>query len=79
MKMLILAKVNYGKSEMTQCWEFLQSGQNSYVVLHEANDGKFVIPLDNTLITDVSPEIVAPNKCYTGSLKAEDAIKLKAD
>jgi hypothetical protein len=77
MKMLILATVNYGKSQITQCWEFLQTDQNSYIVLHESNDGKLVIPLDGTLINSVSPEILAPNKTYKGSVNAADAINLK--
>jgi hypothetical protein len=77
MKTLILATVNYGKSEITQCWELLQSNQNPYIVLNESYDGKLVIPLDKTLVQDVSPEIVAPSKNYKGSLNAADAITLK--
>ena len=75
-KILILATINYGKAQITQSWEFLKSGQSVYLILHEANDGKIVIPLDKNLIKDMSLGIASPKKVYSGILNAADAINL---
>ena len=77
--MKILATVNYGKAQITQSWKLLESEPCDYIVLHEADDGKIVIPLDNSLVKDMSPDIVSPKKVYKGTLSASEAVNLKSD
>ena len=74
--MLILATVEYGKARITQSWEFLEVGQNAHIVLHDANDGKIVIPLDKSLIKNMDPNMT-PERLYKGTLNAVDAIRLE--
>jgi hypothetical protein len=76
MKTLILATVNYGKAQITQSWEFLLSEGEPYLVLHEAHDGKIVIPLDADKIKEMTPGIT-PRHVFHGTLKASDAINLE--
>lgn len=79
MKTMIQATVNYGKAHITQSWEFLKSNGVSYVILHEADDGKIVIPLAENLIKDMPKDVASPRKVYKGSLNASDAIRVEPD
>jgi hypothetical protein len=77
--MPILATVNYGKSQFTKSWDFYQNDQEAYLVLHEASDGKIVIPLENHLIQNTASGLAAPKRFYAGNVNAADAIALLAD
>jgi hypothetical protein len=71
----IMATVDYGKARIFQSWDFLQVGQAAYVVLHEANDGKIVIPIAANQIKDMGAD-VDPRKWATANLNASDAVNL---
>jgi hypothetical protein len=74
--MKMLATLTYGKAQITQTWDVVRHGSKTYIILHEADDGKVVVPLNEALVKENSPGIL-PKHFYNGSLNASDAINLE--
>lgn len=79
MKTMIQATVNYGRAHITQSWEFVKFNGVAYIVLHEADDGRIVIPLAENNIKDMPKDISSPRKVYKGTLQAAEAIRMEPD
>ena len=75
--MNIFATVNFGNSQVTQPWQFLNVEPSPLLILMPLKDGTYLaLKLDKKLVKDQTGLELA-EKTYFGSLDASDAVILK--